>query len=149
MKIKWPNDIYVNDRKIAGILIEHQIIGENIAHTVAGVGINVNQDFFSENLPNPTSLKLITGKNHKIQDILDNLIENCKFFYGKLISAEFDELNSEYAQYLYRINKISDYKVFGEKTAAKITGVNNYGQLLLEKSDGESITCNLKEIVFL
>ena len=149
VKIKWPNDIYVNDCKIAGILIEHQIIGENIAHTIAGVGINVNQELFSENLPNPTSLKLITGKNHKIQDILDDLIENCKFFYGKLIAGKFDELNSEYVQYLYRINKISDYKVHGENIVAKIIGVNNYGQLLLEKSDGASIVCNLKEIVFL
>lgn len=149
VKIKWPNDIYVNDRKIAGILIEHQIIGENIAHTVAGVGINVNQELFSENLPNPTSLKLITGKNHKIPDILDNLLKNCKFSYDKLISGKFDELNSEYAQYLYRINKISDYKIHGEIIAAKITGVNNYGQLLLEKTNGEFIACNLKEIVFL
>ena len=105
VKIKWPNDIYVNDRKIAGILIEHQIIGENIAHTVAGVGINVNQEVFSEDLPNPVSLTNITAQNYDISKILDNLLEYCAYFYQKLLDGQFVEINSEYLSHLYKLGE--------------------------------------------
>ena len=59
--IKWPNDIYVNNDKIAGILIENSIMGDKIENTIAGIGLNINQNKFSSDAPNPVSLELITG----------------------------------------------------------------------------------------
>ncbi len=62
--IKWPNDIYVKNDKIAGILIENSIMGEKIESSVAGIGLNINQDKFDPGIPNPVSLKMITGKEY-------------------------------------------------------------------------------------
>ena len=59
VKLKWPNDLYAGYRKLGGILIEHSVMGEQISHTVAGVGLNVNQTEFPEELPNPVSLALL------------------------------------------------------------------------------------------
>ena len=144
--IKWPNDIYVGNRKIAGILIEHKLIGEKIAYTVAGVGINVNQDNFSENIPNPVSLTNITAQNYYISQILDNLLKYCAYFYQKLLDGKFVEINSEYLSHLYKLGEISTFRIFGKIQNAKIVGVNTYGQLLVENSEHNLLTCNLKEI---
>lgn len=61
-KVKWPNDIYVGDRKICGILIEHALMGAELMHTVIGVGINVNQKRFLSPAPNPVSMRQLLGK---------------------------------------------------------------------------------------
>ena len=70
VKIKWPNDIYIDDKKIAGILIENSLRGSEISNSIIGIGLNINQTFFSNKLPNPTSLKLETNKNYKTEEIL-------------------------------------------------------------------------------
>lgn len=64
--VKWPNDIYVGDRKICGILIEHTLMGNEISRTIAGVGINVNQEVFESPAPNPVSLKQLTGQEYEL-----------------------------------------------------------------------------------
>ncbi len=67
--IKWPNDIYVNDDKIAGILIENSIMGDKIESTIAGIGLNINQEKFLSDAPNPVSLSLITGKKYDLNSL--------------------------------------------------------------------------------
>ena len=74
-KIKWPNDIYIRNKKIAGILIEHSLTSTSIKYTIAGVGINVNQTQFSSSLPNPTSLCIETGKQHQLSRILNLIVQ--------------------------------------------------------------------------
>ena len=69
-KVKWPNDIYVGDKKICGILIEHALLGTEITRTIAGVGINVNQEVFRSDAPNPVSIKQISGKNYDLDELL-------------------------------------------------------------------------------
>ena len=71
--IKWPNDIYFNNKKIAGILIKNEIKGMMLGTSIIGVGLNVNQESFGENLPNPISLKMITGKDYDLEEILMNI----------------------------------------------------------------------------
>ena len=98
--IKKPNDIYVNDKKIAGILIEHHIQGEKLKYSVAGVGINVNQTHFDESLANPTSLQLLTGKNLSRKDILEKIVHFGQDYYNKLQNGAFMDLENEYEQYV-------------------------------------------------
>ena len=71
--IKWPNDIYYGDSKLAGILIEHQLDSQGIAYSVLGVGININQTQWVGNAPNPTSLQLITGHEWDRERIVEQL----------------------------------------------------------------------------
>ena len=97
--IKKPNDIWVGDKKIAGILIEHHIQGEKLKYTIAGVGININQIQFDPALPNPTSLKLLTGKNFCREIILEDIIQIGRKFFNKLQAEAFFELENEYESY--------------------------------------------------
>jgi len=105
--IKKPNDIYVEDKKIAGILIEHHIQGEKLNYSIAGVGININQTQFDPKLPNPTSLKLITGKEHNREIILKKIVQIGAAYYNKLQNNAFIELENEYESYV-KIKEKSD-----------------------------------------
>jgi len=97
--IKKPNDIWVDDKKIAGILIEHHIQGEQLKYTIAGVGINVNQTQFDKTLTNPVSLKQLTNKNLSREQISQEIIEIGKEYYKKLQNGAFFELEKEYEAY--------------------------------------------------
>jgi len=150
VKIKWPNDIYVNDKKIAGILIEHTISGDTIAGTIAGVGININQTLFDHHLPNPTSLKLETGRHHDTAELIREMIDIGKnSYYPLLVNRQYDLLKEEYLDHLYRLNEMHPYNIRGKKKDARITGTNDYGQLLLEDREGNIYTCGMKEVQFL
>jgi BirA family biotin operon repressor/biotin-[acetyl-CoA-carboxylase] ligase len=98
--IKKPNDIYVEDKKIAGILIEHHIQGEKLKYSIAGVGINVNQTQFDPSLPNPISLKLLTKKNLSREKILEEIVHFGQYYYNKLQNGAFMELENEYESYV-------------------------------------------------
>ena len=149
VKIKWPNDIYVNDKKIAGILIEHTISGDAITGTIAGVGININQTLFDPILPNPTSLKLETGLNYDKAKLIRKMIDIGKnIYYPLLINRQYDILKEEYLYNLYRLNKVHLFDIKRNKKEAKIIGTNDFGQLLLEDMQGNIYTCNMKEVKF-
>ena len=75
VSIKWPNDIYWNDRKICGILVEHSLSGGKIDHTIAGIGLNINQEKFLSDAPNPVSLRQIIGCDTPLPDVLHHLSE--------------------------------------------------------------------------
>jgi len=102
--IKKPNDIWVDDKKIAGILIEHHIQGEKLKCTIAGVGINVNQTQFDETLPNPTSLNLVLKNSLSREKILEEIIEIGKKYYEKLRNGAFLELEREYEAYVKNLH---------------------------------------------
>ena len=100
VSIKKPNDIWVDDKKIAGILIEHHIQGEKLKYSVAGVGINVNQTQFDPELPNPTSLNLILKSTLSREKILEEIVEIGKKYYEKLQNGAFVELENEYESFV-------------------------------------------------
>lgn len=85
-RIKLPNDIYVADRKICGILIEHSVLGSSLVHSIIGIGLNVNQTIFDESLPNPTSMVLEKGKG---LDDLQSLLEELLDIFLKKLSKRF------------------------------------------------------------
>lgn len=149
VQIKWPNDIYVRDRKIAGILIEHSVVGERISQTIAGIGLNVNQKRFPSPLPNPTSILLETGVRHDVAALTAELVAVCAAEYGRLDVRGSDELRGEYLACLYRRGEFHGYLVGDERVTARIDGVDAYGRLLLSDKNGKSWCCGMKEIAFL
>jgi BirA family transcriptional regulator, biotin operon repressor / biotin---[acetyl-CoA-carboxylase] ligase len=129
-KIKWPNDIYWRDRKAGGILIENIFKGKDWQWAIIGIGINVNQMLFDENVGSATSLKMITEKENdpillarKIQQIL---LEKLEQINAININVYLDNLNS----YLYKKNETVHLKKDNAVFATKIIEVNEYGQLL-------------------
>ncbi len=147
--IKWPNDIYVNNRKIAGILIKNNLAGNRIMNTIAGVGLNVNQDVFSSNAPLAVSLRQISGKETDLQEILSKWHENLFKWYSLLKSGGFEAIEEAYLNRLYLLSIPSRFLYKEMEIEATITGTGEYGHLLLKTSDGNHLMCDLKEIVFI
>ena len=103
--IKWPNDIYVDMKKIAGILIEHNIQGNRILSTVIGVGLNVNQTKFSKNVPNPTSLSLVNGAQYDLETELPKLATS---IVNALDSLQIDGGEGVRIEYLHHLLTLDD-----------------------------------------
>ena len=96
--IKWPNDIYYQDKKLVGILIENTLSGGQIAYTIAGVGVNVNQTKWLSNAPNPVSMKQITGEEYDVEDLLNAFLVALQ----RWETASTEQLKEEYVRHLYR-----------------------------------------------
>jgi BirA family transcriptional regulator, biotin operon repressor / biotin---[acetyl-CoA-carboxylase] ligase len=103
--IKWPNDLYWRDRKMGGILIENILQAGKWKFAIAGIGININQAEFPEFLPNPVSLKQITGKTFLTVDLAKELCNKMEDKYQQLLSGGFDDLLKQYNSYLFRKNE--------------------------------------------
>ncbi len=149
VKIKWPNDIYVNDKKIAGILIKNFIKGNSIDYSVIGLGLNVNQKDFLEKTPNPTSLLLETGEYFDKEEILRNILLKFNYYYS---IAENDRtiLKRKYIKNLYRYGKVSTFTDENNNIfKGKITDVTPYGQLIIETPDNKLLTFDFKEVKFI
>jgi len=148
IKIKWPNDIYYKDKKIAGILIENIIKGSNINQSIVGIGLNLNQSDFTSDAPNPVSLSQITGKNYLIEEEIIKLRNFIRAHYQKLMLNKYPEINKEYLKFLYRFNSYHQYQANNQYFTAKITGVNEFGYLQLDTKAKEKIEFDFKEVEF-
>ncbi|NOZ47225.1 MAG: biotin--[acetyl-CoA-carboxylase] ligase [Chlorobi bacterium] len=148
ISIKWPNDIYYIDKKIAGILIENVLLGNKIDSTVVGIGININQIKFISGLPNPISLSAITGKCYNNNELLSELLISIDKWYAKLKKGDVNEINELYYNRLYLLNKLHTFKKGNKKIAGKITGVSKVGKLIVENLQRELVEYNFKEIEF-
>jgi BirA family biotin operon repressor/biotin-[acetyl-CoA-carboxylase] ligase len=148
ISIKWPNDIYAGDRKISGMLIENMVQGTNIHASVVGIGLNVNQTVFGRDLPNPVSLKLLTGEEYSIEDLADCLVKIFFEWYDKLQSGTLALIDSEYLDNLYRKGEWAYFLKEGKQFEARITGIGDYGQLITEDRSGNSSEHLFKEIEF-
>lgn len=146
--IKWPNDIYVGDKKIGGILINNEIMGDKFKHVMAGIGINVNQEAFSTEIPNPVSLSNLTGKQYSLKDLTLRLYNCVTVRYEQLKEGSYHQIKGDYLDLLLGLNQVREYLYKNKKIEAQITGVNEFGHLMLN-TDGGSIECDLKEIKFL
>ncbi len=136
VSIKWPNDIYVNDKKIAGILIENTIKGAAIDSTIIGVGLNVNQEIFLSDAPNPISLKQITGEKIEVEVLLNEFLTVFYSFINQLQIGTGQKIDDAYISNLFRKNEWSKYRKDGEEFEARIIGIGNFGQLKLEEKSG-------------
>ena len=105
LKIKWPNDIYYNDLKLAGILIQHSISGSVIDRTLAGIGININQREFTSPAPNPVSLSMITGREYELDELLGLVLKSIMGRINMLMAStatSIDNLLDDYHRRLWR-----------------------------------------------
>ena len=148
ISIKWPNDIYVNDDKIAGILIENSIMGNIIEHTIAGIGLNINQVRFLSDAPNPVSLSILTGVQYDLQECLGQLTTDLDKRYKYLISGDYDRIKSDYVSHLYRYNQWSNFRDLNGTFTGCISDVSNFGRLKIELNDGNVKEYSFKEIEF-
>ena len=147
ISIKWPNDIYWNDRKICGTLIECNLMGSTIKDCIIGTGINVNQTEFRSDAPNPVSLAQITGFTFNRQQILNRVVEEFSELY-KAINP--DALKSEYMQHLYRREGFYQYQEpNGEPFEAAMVDVEPTGHLVLRLHDGSIKKYEFKEIKYI
>lgn len=149
-KIKWTNDIYVGDKKLAGILIEHKLQGSGIARTIAGIGLNVNQREFSAELPNPISMTTVADRTFERDEVLERLNKALMSRYEQLRAGEDDALQRDYHQSLYRLDSQHWYTLpDGTRFRGTIRGVAPTGALAIEDEQGELHHYLFKEVEFL
>lgn len=150
IRVKWPNDIYAGDKKIAGILIQNQLQGNLIKHCITGIGININQEIFPSELPNPTSVFIECGEKQNLNDKLNHLSFYMEKYYLKLKNNNQKSISEEYAGQLYRkdawfLFKENDDVVF----EGKIRDVQKSGKLNIEHKSGIIKNYAFREISFL
>ncbi len=149
MSIKWPNDIYYGDRKIGGMLIEHDLKGTGIATTIVGIGINVNQETFAGDAPNPVSLRQILGKEADRAAVLRNFLKLFMEYYTQLKGGESDKITAAYKRVLYRRSGCHRYRDAHGFFQACITDVLPDGTLMMCDSAGQQRQYAFKEVTFL
>ena len=154
--IKWPNDIYWQDRKIAGILIENAIIGNELKYSIAGIGLNVNQTEWHSGAPNPVSLKQITGKDYDIDELMEHL-------YAEVQKALNEDVWAYYKSHLYRresfwpfverevttaptMNANSQEPIANSQFLARIKDILPTGEIVLADQQGKERIYHFKQI---
>ena len=140
--IKWPNDIYWQDKKVAGILIENAIIGNEIRYSIAGVGLNVNQTVFVSNAPNPVSLKQITGREYDIDQLMIGLLEAVK----SVLNEPEEVIWTEYKAHLYRKEGYWPYEDKNETFEARIEDILPTGEIVLRDKNNKKRIYHFKQI---
>ena len=144
--IKWPNDIYVDHNKIAGILIENSIFGSTINRSIIGIGMNVNQTEFDTG--NYSSFKLINKKETDIIRILDYLLFRFNTYYDQITDPNC-KLQKEFDNHLYGKNELRNFKTRDNtEIQAKVSGTTVDGKLKLILKNGEVKFYNHKEVTF-
>ncbi len=165
LTIKWPNDIYWQDKKIAGILIENAILGNELKYSIAGIGLNVNQTVFVSNAPNPVSLKQITGADTDVETLMQSLMKEIEVL--EQMSAE--DVWTYYREHLYRkdgfwrfierevsLAPTMNYSPSLEERdgerfdkspfLARIADILPTGEIVLENQQGQQRTYHFKQI---
>lgn len=142
--IKWPNDIYFRDRKIAGILIKNEVKGMMMGTSIIGVGLNVNQMLFDENLPNPVSMKMITSKDYDLEELLSELLSELLL----KLEVRMEVVAEDYDNHLYRYGQWACYEHEGVVKEMMMTGYDRFGRLVLKEKNDREVVCDLKEISF-
>lgn len=147
LRIKWPNDIYVGDRKLGGMLITHIVSGQMLTYTIIGIGINLNEESFPDEIPNPVSLLQLTGMHTQPGLVLDVLLQKLDEAI-ELMRSDEALLNKIYLNHLLRYQEWAPYLVKGVEKEAIIRGVNEFGFLMLETRNAELLALDLKEVAF-
>ncbi len=144
--IKWPNDMYVRDHKLAGDLTEHSLSGSRLDFTVAGIGIDVNEEEFPDWIPNPTSLFLETGQHYDVDALMDEYLAVLQERRPLLSTEHESALREEYLSHLYRRNEPHLYNIGGQQITAIIRDIDRFGRLVLELPDGNREAFGFKEV---
>ena len=164
LTVKWPNDIYAGDRKIAGLLIENTLDGSRIDSSIIGIGLNLNQTDWPDELPNPVSLKQLSGQTYSPEDIAQRIVASLHDSLPLLTAP--DELRQRYTATLYRRNGWWPYverevslsptvivRACEPKTdtafEAIFSGIGDRGELVLTNRNGQKRMYHFKQIQYL
>lgn len=149
LKIKWPNDILAENKKVGGILIENVIKHNQLQASVIGFGLNINQTEF-DNLPQASSLRLLSGKTFDLDEVLQHIIKQLQYYFSLLEAGKYEAIKKEYEQHLFRKNKPSTFKdAEGCMFLGFILGVTNSGNLKIRLEDEIIKEFDLKEVTLL
>lgn len=150
IKIKWPNDILVNQKKIAGILIENNFTTHSIQYSIIGVGLNVNQQEFVDFERTATSLKLLLNKDFDRKIVMELFCQKLEKWYLKLKEQKFNVIDESYLNSLYGMQQIIDFEDFNQIAfKGKIVGVSSDGKLQIENADLIIKEFDIKELKFM
>lgn len=148
-RIKWTNDIYAGNRKLVGMLIEHNLSEGRLARTIAGIGINVNQIQFDPALPNPTSMALAAERTFDRHEVLETFHHCCMDRYEMLRLGDTETIQRNYRDRMYRLGERSPFRLpDGTPFEAVIEGVRPTGELLLRHDDGTQHAYLFREVEF-
>lgn len=148
VKIKWPNDIYYEDKKVGGILIENAIQGNQLQHAVIGIGLNVNQKVFPSELKHTTSLSLMAERELNLGSVLRALCEKTESRYLQLRGNSIEQIQKDYMKQLYRNAEEAVFRANGKRFNAKIAGLTAEGKLILQLNDHHEVF-GFKEVEFI
>lgn len=147
--VKWPNDIYIGDRKVSGTLIECDLRGSQIETCIIGTGVNVNQTEFRSDAPNPVSMAQVAGHTFDRETLLQAIVQRFVQYYEKIRNGQADEVRQAYRQRLYRRTAFHSYADAQGEFLAEIADVERTGHLILRKEDGTLHRYEFKEVRFL
>jgi BirA family biotin operon repressor/biotin-[acetyl-CoA-carboxylase] ligase len=142
--IKWPNDLYLGHKKVGGILIESVVKNNRLEEVIAGIGINVNQEQFSQ--PRATSMKLISKVEYSLEKLLPQLLTFIEQYYLKLKARDLYYIQKNYLKNLYFYQKKRTFRT-NRIFEGKIIGIDHIGRLLVD-IDGQVQSFSFKEIEF-
>jgi len=146
VKIKWPNDILIRNKKVCGILIENQLSGVQLTQSIVGIGLNMNQKEFG--VPTASSLSALVGKEFDLQTELEKLLSALEGRYLQLKQGKLELLNTEYLQRLHWINETHMFSSLDKSFEGEIIGTDEIGRLLIKSSEGIR-TFDVKEVSYL
>lgn len=144
--VKWPNDIYYHDSKISGTLIETKLSSRGIGSFILGTGINVNQQKFMSDAPNPVSLRQILGHDVDRDELMNAVIKAFKKYYRLIVNGDYGTLSALYHEYLYRRHGFYPYQDARGEFVAAIVEVQDDGLLVLRDKEGRVNTYEFKEV---
>lgn len=143
--IKWPNDIYWQDKKVAGILVENAIVGSEVKYSVAGIGLNVNQTEFKSDAPNPISLKQIRGQEYNIDQLMNRLFEQVQ----NVLNEPEQDVWLYYKTHFYRREGYWPYEDKKGRFEARIEDVLPTGEIVLRDTNGQIRQYEFKQIRYI
>jgi len=148
-RVKWPNDIYIGNRKVSGTLIECDLRGSQIETCIIGTGVNVNQMVFRSDAPNPVSMAQVAGRTFDRETVLMEIVNRFAQYDETIRNGRADEVRQAYRQCLYRRTGFHRYADAQGEFLAEIADVEKTGHLILRKEDGELRRYEFKEVRFL
>jgi BirA family biotin operon repressor/biotin-[acetyl-CoA-carboxylase] ligase len=147
-QVKWPNDILINGKKVAGILIENTILSQNLNTSVVGIGLNVNQVSFPPGIPNPASLAGETGKSYDVGQLLERLLPFFEKRLNQLYAEDFLAIKSQYLNCLWLLNTRAVFTDQKGTFEGRIVDVAESGELVILTSTGETRMYGFREVEF-
>jgi BirA family biotin operon repressor/biotin-[acetyl-CoA-carboxylase] ligase len=144
VSIKWPNDIFYQDKKICGILIQNVLKGSQLEHSILGMGININQEYFLTE--NAVSLHNITGRWYDLEKMLSSLSGFIEYYYELLNSGKYEQLKSKYMNRLRWLNEVRSFQA-DRLFSGKIIDIDRTGRLMIQVN-GSVHSFDFKEVTF-